>query len=123
MIEMARKLVDSGQKVTYLLCYDTFDLAKKEHVQIKKEDHFLYQTLQDRFSHTKIKLEFVCVRKVIGRVNELIEGENNIFVDEFSFEYRKGDPQISKEILSCASMLNLQRVSHTRQNRKGHFTS
>ena len=123
MIEMARKLADSGQKVTYLLCYDTFDLAKKKHVVIKKEDHFLFQTLQERFRDTNVQLEFVSVRNVIHRVNELIASAFNIFVDEFSFEYRKFDPEVRKEIVSCASMLNLPSVSHTRQNRKGNFTS
>ena len=111
MIEMARKLADSGQKVTYLLCYDTFDLAKKEHVEIKKEDHFLFQTLQERFKDSKVQLEFVSVRNVIHRVNELIESVVNVFVDEFSFEYRKFDSQVRKEVMSCSAMLSLPSVS------------
>ena len=111
MIEMARKLADSGQKVTYLLCYDTFDLAKKEHVEIKKEDHFLFQTLQERFKDSKVQLEFVSVRNVICRVNELIASAYNVFVDEFSFEYTKFDSQVRKEVMSCSAMLSLPSVS------------
>ena len=116
MIEKARRLAESGQKVTYLICYDSFDLAKRQHVEIKKEDHFLFQTLQERFSETDVKLEFVSVTKVMIRINRLIEEENNIFVDEFSFEYKKFDPEVRKEIASCAASLHLPIVRHVLSN-------
>ena len=94
-----------GQSVAFLLCYDVPDQA-----QIQAEDHFLYHTLRERFKDCKIQLEFVSVREVVGRVNELIADKVNVFVDKFTFECRKFDPKIRQEIDSSATMLNLPTV-------------
>ena len=116
MMEKSLQLAESGEKVAYLLCYDTFDLAKSQHVKIKQTDHFLFQTLEERFRNTKVHLEFVSVRTVMGRVNQLIQEDVHMFVDEFSFEYNKFDPVIRREIISCTGKVKLPSVRFVRYN-------
>ena len=109
-MEKARQLSESGQRVAYLLCYDTFDPIRRQHFEMKKEDSFLFQTLQERFRDTNIQLRFVSVRKVMQEVNQLISTEVNVFVDEFSFEYKRFDLKIRKEIMKSTAMLKLPKV-------------
>ena len=104
-------MAEVGQAVVFILCYDTFDHVKKKHINIRKEEHFLFNSLLERFAGTAVKLEFVDVRKVLEHVSAYAAQRVNVFVDEFSFACKTFDIKIRKEITACTVQLKLPRVT------------
>ena len=107
-MEKARALAKSGQEVAFLLCYDK--QITKRSIDIREEDHFLYQTLKEKLSNKKVRLQLIDVWKVMERVNQLIEEKIHIMVDEYSFAYNKLDLQAKKKVNSFSATLNLPNV-------------